>query len=245
MSIYLINLWYFVIAAPIVFAGMFFISKLYKDEEQNRIKIIISLASLLFIIRLLLVFFAATIGIMPYLVEDALFYSLLLAFGLIFTFFYLYQIEKSNLKEIGFETDNIKKSILYGLGGILLLMLFTPIIMLLTEISIPASISFSPEKIIIALSFALLGAFYEEIMFRGIIQNHLTELMDNNAKIIIYAAAIFTATHIFYLPFAGFGIYYIFVFIMALLLSWLRIKVDQIACAIVHGGIVFILIILV
>ena len=82
-------------------------------------------------------------------------------------------------------------------------------------------------------------------MFRGIIQKHLSELVNTQFKIIIYTAAIFTVTHIFYLPFTGFGIYYFFVFIMAIILSWLRIKVDQIACAIVHGGVVFILIILV
>ena len=64
-------------------------------------------------------------------------------------------------------------------------------------------------------------------------------------KAIIYTALLFTATHIFYLPFIGFGIYYIFVFIMALILSVLRVKFDQLSCAILHGGIVFILIIFV
>ena len=111
------------------------------------------------------------------------------------------------------------------------------------EIANPPIIS--PEKIVISLSFAILGAIYEEFMFRGIIQNHLNELVDNDWKIIFYTAAIFTATHVFYLPFGGFGIYYIFVFVMAVLLSWLRVKVDLIASAIVHGGIVFLLIILV
>lgn len=245
MSIYLINLWYFAIAAPIILLFLPFIVKLYKNEVNNRINIIISLATLLFIIRLVLVFFGATIGIMPYLVEDALFYSLLLAFGLLFTFYYLFKVENSNLKEIGFETENIKRSILFGVIGIAILMCITPLIMILTDIEIANPPHISLEKIIISLSFAILGAVYEEIMFRGIIQNHLTKLIDNNWKIIIFTALIFTATHLFYLPFTGFGIYYIFVFIMALLLSWLRIYVDLISSAIVHGGIVFLLIILV
>lgn len=206
---------------------------------------VISLTILLFVIRLILVFFGETIGIMPYLVEDVLFYILLLIFGLAFTFFYLYRIEKKNLKDIGFESDNILKSILYGIIGILPLMAMTPLMVLLTDITLPIPPTITIGKIIIALSFTLLGALYEEIMFRGIIQDHLSETMDNDWKVIILTAAIFTATHVFYLPFTGFGIYYIFVFVMATILSWLRIHRDQISCAIVHGGIVFILIILV
>ena len=88
-----------------------------------------------------------------------------------------------------------------------------------------------PEKIVISLSFGLLGAFYEEIMFRGIIQNHVSDLVNNDEKkVILITALIFTVTHLFYLPFTGFGIYYIFVFVMALILSWLRVKNDQVAC---------------
>ena len=243
MSIYLINLWYFVIVVPIVLLSLPLIAKLYKDEERNRIKIILSLATLLFVIRLILVFFGTTIGIMPYLVEDALFYSLLLGFGLLFTFYYLYKVENSNLKEIGFETENIKKSILFGIIGIIILMCITPLIIFLTDITLANPPIISPEKIIISLSFAILAAVYEEILFRGIIQNHLNKFIAKEWRIILYTAVIFTLTHVFYLPFTGFGIYYIFVFLMAFLLSWLRIKVDLIASAIVHGGIVFLLII--
>jgi len=191
----------------------------------------------------MLTFFGITIGIMPYLVEDVIFYSLLLLFGLIFTYYYLYKIEKSSFKEIGFKSDNFKKSIIYGLIGIIPLMMLTPLIMLLTNISPIPTISFG--KIIIALSFSILGAIYEETMFRGIIQKHITHLEKENIKIVIYTALIFTITHVFYLPFTGFGIYYIFVFIMALMLSWFKIKFDLITCAVLHGGVVFLLIILV
>ena len=174
----------------------------------------------------------------------AIFYSLLLGFGLLFTWYYLYRIEKSNLKNIGFKTENIKRSVFYGLIGIIPLMAMTPLIIFLTHIDITFPPNISAEKIIISLSFSLLGAIYEEVMFRGIIQNHVKELVDNEWKIIIFTAVIFTLTHLFYLPF-DYGIYYIFVFVMAILLSWLRIHVDLFACAITHGCIVFLLIVLV
>lgn len=182
---------------------------------------------------------------MPYLIKDVVFYSLLLLFGLTFTYYFLYRIEKSSFKEIGFKSVDLKKSILYGLIGIIPLMLLAPLIILLTNISISPIPSISLGKIIITLSFSLLGAIYKETMFRGIIQKHVAILTKKNKKIIIYTAILFTMTHLFYLPISGFGIYYIFVFVMALLLSWFKLKFDLITCAILHGGIVFLLIILV
>ena len=245
MTFYPINFLYFAITLPILVIALYLISKLYSKENKNHLAIILSISLLLFLIRFILAFFGATIGIMPYLIEDAIFYSLLLLFGLIFTYYFLYRVEKSSFKEIGFRSDDLKKSILYGLIGIIPLMLFTPLIMLLTNISISIIPSISLEKIIITLSFSILGAIYEETMFRGIIQNYITDLTKEKTKIIIYTAALFTMTHLFYLPFVGLGIYYIFVFIMALLLSWFKIKFDLVTCAILHGGIVFLLIILV
>ena len=121
------------------------------------------------------------------------------------------------------------------------LVCFFPIIIILANIQI--SIAITLEKLIVALSFAILGGFYEEIMFRGIIQNNFKEIVDDDKKIIFFTALTFTVTHLFYLPFIGFGIFYIFVFVMAVILSFLRVKADQLACAILHGGIVFILII--
>ena len=245
MNIHLINLFYFVIVGPIIIISLLLISKLYKNEKNNQLKIIFSISILLFIIRLGLVFFSSTIGIIPYLIEDILFYSLLLAFGLIFTWYYLYKIEKSTFKEIGFMSINKKKTILFGVIGIIVLMIITPLIIILTNMSISIPPNISLGKIIIALCFGFLGAIYEEIMFRGIIQKHLSQLFNDNWRIILSTAVIFTLTHLFYLPFAGFGIYYIFVFIMAVLLSWLGIKLDLLTCALIHGGIVFILILFV
>ncbi len=245
MIFYVINLLYFVITLPILVLALYLISKLYSKKKINHLAIIISISLLLFLIRFILAFFGATIGIMPYLIEDVVFYSLLLLFGLTFTYYFLYRIEKSSFKEIGFKSVDLKKSILYGLIGIIPLMLLAPLIILLTNISISPIPSISLGKIIITLSFSLLGAIYEETMFRGIIQKHVAILTKKNKKIIIYTAILFTMTHLFYLPISGFGIYYIFVFVMALLLSWFKLKFDLITCAILHGGIVFLLIILV
>ncbi len=244
MEFHAINLTFFLVLAPILLIGLYFLSRLNSDKEGNRIKLLIVLPVFLFVIRLFLVFYADTIGTMPYLVEDVVFYLLLMVFGLVFTWFYVVRIDKSSFKELGWEVVNAKKSIFYGLVFCIPLFLLMPLIVFLTNIQI--SINITPGKVIVAVAFTVLGAFYEEIMFRGVIQNHLAKLTNNNdKKTIIYTALIFTLTHLFYLPFDGFGIYYIFVFIMAILLSILRLKTDQLACAILHGGIVFLLIVLV
>ncbi len=240
MVIYLVNLIYFIIVIPIVFIAFPIVLKINNKENKNHIIIIVVLCILFFFVRFPLVFFAKTIGIMPYLVEDVLFYSLLAIFGIFVTVFYIFKIEKVSFKELGWEIEDIKKSILYSLIAFLPLIAMFPLIILLTEIQLAASITW--EKLVVTMSFTILAAVYEELMFRGIIQNHISELTENNKTIILLTASLFTITHLFYLPFSGFGIYYFFVFTMAVLLSILRIKYDQLACAILHGGIVFILI---
>jgi len=241
MVIYLVNLIYFIIVIPIVFVAFPIVLKLNKKEDRNHVNIIVVLCILFFLVRFPLVLFSETIGIMPYLVEDVLFYSLLAIFGIFVTIVYTSKIEKVNFKELGWEIEDIKKSILYSVLYFLPLIAMFPLIILLTNIQLAASITW--EKLVVTLSFTILAAVYEELMFRGIIQNHISELTDNNKTIVLLTASLFTITHLFYLPFNGFGIYYIFVFVMAVLLSILRIKYDQLACAILHGGIVFILII--
>ncbi|MHA1281612.1 MAG: CPBP family intramembrane glutamic endopeptidase [Promethearchaeota archaeon] len=244
MEFYIINLLYFLIVIPIALVFYIIILKLNRDKEKNIVKIILALSLLLFIVRFILTFFSETIGIMPYLKDDVIFYLILTFFGLFLTWFYVVKVEKLTFQDIGWESKNVKKSIIYGLLCFIPLILMIPLIVILGNIRISLTISIG--KIIVALCFSILGAFYEESMFRGIIQNHISQLVkDNFIKTIFLTALIFTLTHLFYLPFDGFGIYYIFVFIMALLLSILRIKSDQISCAILHGGIVFILIIFV
>lgn len=232
-----INLLYFVITTPIVLLMTFLLMKL--DKEKNLTIFIIVLAILLFIVRIFLVIFSATIGIMPYLTYDLIFYTLLTIFGVVFTISFLH-LEKITYQEIGWKSKNLKKSILYGLLAYLPLIAFLPLVLLLTGLEVSLTITW--EKIILGIEFGLiLGGFYEEVMFRGIIQNYLSTGRSEKFTIIA-TALIFTATHLSYLPFLGYGIYYLFVFIMAIILSFLRMKVDLIACAILHGGIVFLLI---
>jgi len=239
MDFYPINLVYFIIAIPI--AVLFYIILLkIKTQNKSLMKLFI-LSVFLFIVRLNLIFFADTIGIMPYLKEDVIFYTLLMIFGVIMTFLYVSKVEKVSFKEIGWDVQDVKKSIIFGLIGYVPLVCFFPLIILLANIQISTAISIG--KFIVALSFAILGGFYEEIMFRGVVQNKYRDLFADKKKIIFFTAVTFTLTHLFYLPFIGFGIFYIFVFVMAVILSILRMKSDQLACAILHGGIVFILII--
>ena len=239
MEFYPINLVYFIVTIPIAVLFYRIVLKI-KIQNKSLMKIFI-LSVFLFIVRINLVFFSDTIGIMPYLKEDVIFYTILMIFGVMMTILYVSKIEKVSFKEIGWNIQDVKKSIVYGLIGYVPLVCFFPLILLLANIQI--SIAITIGKIIVALSFAILGGFYEEIMFRGIIQNKFSDLFNDDKKIIFFTALTFTLTHLFYLPFIGFGIFYIFVFVMAVILSILRIKSDQLACAILHGGIVFILIV--
>ena len=239
MEFYPINLFYFIIIIPIVL--IFYLIMLQLKKKENPLLNIVILSVLLFIVRICLVLFANTIGIMPYLIQDVIFYSLLLVFGVTFTIVFVVKVEKVSFEKLGWNMQDVKKSIVYGIIGHIPLVCFFPVIILLANIQIALDITV--EKLIVALSFAILGGFYEEIMFRGIIQNKFREMFDDDKKIIFFTALTFTLTHLFYLPFIGFGIFYIFVFVMAVILSALREKNDQLACAILHGGIVFILII--
>ena len=165
-------------------------------------------------------------------------------FGILFTWVYVFKIEILSFSDIGGKVENVKKSILYGLVAYIPLLCLLPVMQLLTGIHISFNISIG--KILVAISFAVLAGIYEEILFRGVIQNHFIEITKQKIHKSIWLTSItFTLTHLFYLPFTGFGIYYLFVFIMALILSFLRIKCDLLACSILHSGIVFILIVLV
>ena len=180
---------------------------------------------------------------MPYIMPDIVFYSILMIFGVVFSTFYLLKVEKKSFEEIGFEKEEVPKNILIGLLGFLPLIAMFPVLIFLAGIQINYLISL--EKIIIGIVFGLiLGGYYEEVMFRGIIQNHFMEITDEKFTV-LGTAAVFVVTHIFYLPFTGFGIMYVFLTVMALILSYFRLKFNQISCAILHGGIVFILVIFV
>ncbi len=235
------NLTYFIFilaVAPIIVL----ISRKMNAKGKDLILIIV-LSLFLFYVRIMLVVYQDTIGIMPYISPDITFYTILTIFGVSFSIFYVLKIEKKTFAEIGFSREQNLKNI--GMG----LLSFLPLMALFPAISILGNVQISPvitwEKAVLGIGFGLiLGGFYEEVMFRGIIQNHFMQLTSNR-KAVLLTAGVFVATHIGYLPFTGFGIFYIFLTVMALLLSYLRLKYNQISCVILHGGIVFILVLFV
>ena len=236
-----IDLFYFVfilVVAPFI---LLLIWKLNKKEKH--LLIIIVLGLFLFYVRIMLVVYQDLIGIMPYILPDMPFYTILTIFGVVFSIFYVTRVEKKTFAEIGFLKENILKNIGFGLLSFLPLIAMFPIILLLGNLQISLSVTW--EKIVLGIEFGfILGGFYEEVMFRGIMQNHFMKIV-NEKKAVLFTAGVFVATHIGYLPFTGFGIFYIFLLVMALLLSWLRLKCNQVSCAILHGGIVFILVLFV
>ena len=132
MEFYPINLVYFIIIIPIV--AIFYVIIINLKKKENYSLNIVILSMLLFIVRICLVIFANTIGIMPYLIEDVIFYSLLLTFGITFTIVYVLRVEKVSFKEVGWEIKDVKKSILFGLIGYIPLVCFFPIIIILSNL---------------------------------------------------------------------------------------------------------------
>ncbi|MHA1696780.1 MAG: CPBP family glutamic-type intramembrane protease [Candidatus Helarchaeota archaeon] len=233
------NLDYFIIVAPITILAYFILKRLQKFDKP--LLMIITLSVILFFVRFMLIFYSSSIGVMPYVYPNLLFYSLLSILGIVFSIIYVKKVLELDFKDIGWKFKNIKKNVIYGFLSYIPLIALFPLILYLVGLKI--SFNFTWDKIILGIEFGIiLGGFYEETMFRGVIQKYFNSITTEK-KSIIFTAITFTATHIGYLPFTGFGIYYIFVFIMALILSFLRYKLDLLACSILHGGIVFILII--
>nr|MDO8111286.1 CPBP family intramembrane metalloprotease [Candidatus Sigynarchaeota archaeon] len=175
----------------------------------------------------MLVLFADSIGVMPHVQPELIFYSLLTVFGVAFTICAVKFVEKQALTTFGWHLSNLKKNILIGILGIIPLLAFLPVIYFTTNFTI--SSEFTLEKLILASTFGLiLGGFYEEVMFRGIIQYHVGQITTKN-RTIIYTAIIFVLTHVGYLPFDAYGIYYWFLFLMALELSYIRSKYNSIS----------------
>jgi hypothetical protein len=86
------NVIYFLIVIPVAVIALFFLYK-YNDKLKL-IYSIIFLSVFVFIFRLLLVFFSDSIGVMPYIKYDVIFYSLLTVFGVLFAYFYVKKIGK-------------------------------------------------------------------------------------------------------------------------------------------------------
>jgi membrane protease YdiL (CAAX protease family) len=240
MSFTTTNLLYFLVVLPPICALFYCIGRFVKKESHVQRIVLLSIA--LFFVRIMLVVFAGSIGVMPYVRPELVFYGLLTAFGVAFSIFNVKYVEKQAFSDFGWHSRGLMRSVLVGILGLLPLFAFLPVVYFAAHITI--SSSFTIEKLIIASIFGLiLGGFYEEVMFRGIIQFHLGQITTKN-RTIIYTATIFVLTHIGYLPFDGFGVYYWFLLFMALELSYVRSRYNAVSCAILHGGIVFILILL-
>lgn len=235
------NFIYFFIVLPIVLVATFFIKKLH--DKEKHLSVIIGVGLLVFFVRIMLVFFQSWIGIMPYILPDVIFYTLLMIFGIVYSTFYVLKVEKITFQELGFTRQALWRNIGLGFLGLLPLIAMFPLVVLLTGIRINPFVTW--EKVVIGITFGLiLAGFFEEIMFRGIMQKHFMEITDEKYTV-LGTTTIFVATHIGYLPLVGFGIIYIFLTVMALLLSYFRLKFGLISCSILHGGIVFILVLFV
>lgn len=235
------NFIYFLIVIPVVLVATIFLKK-FHDKEKH-LEVIIGVGLLVFFVRIMLVLFQTWIGIMPYILPDVIFYTVLMLFGVVYSTFYTLKVEKTTLQDLGFTTQDLWKNIGVGLLGLLPLIALFPLVIFLTGIRIDPLVTW--EKIVIGVTFGLvLAGYFEEVMFRGIIQKHFMEVVDEKYAV-LGTTAIFVATHIGYLPLSGFGIFYIFLSVMALLLSYFRLKFGLISCSILHGGIVFILVLFV
>lgn len=245
-----VNLLYFVVATPVVLGVMAGLRRTVDPArwaEQNGL-IVAGACLLLFIVRILLVAFQATIGVMPYIVDDVIFYGLLAVFGVGFTVGYVRWVERRPWDELGLartRSAGWAKSLGAGLAGFLPLVALFPLLIALGGVQVSTAVTW--EKVFLGITFGLvLGGFYEEVMFRGVVQARVGELAGHDApKTVLLTATLFTVTHLGYLPFTGYGIFYLFLFVMALELSVLRLKFGLGACAVLHGGIVFVLVLFV
>ena len=107
MSLDPFNLLYSAIIPPIVLVSCYFLMKL--DKVKNRILYLAILTLLLFAVRIFLVPFAESIGIMPILNYEIIFYTLLAIFGVIFTILYVLRVEDTTLQDLGWKSMNLQR----------------------------------------------------------------------------------------------------------------------------------------
>ena len=230
------NLFYFVIFTPILI-GALLIAYKFNDEKYRYLRFGIIIGIFL-LTRIFLTIF--NVGIFPSLVNDILFYVLAFTMGMVLVCIYAIKIENKDLKQMfWWPEDKVKRiySILFGIGGAIVILLIATGLM---SIFGPPAINLETEidGIIVAIFFGL-GAIYEEIFFRSILQNTLTEDLQDENKAILIQALLFTFIHLFYLPFDGYGILYLTIFLMALILGFLKSKQGLVASILAHGLFVF------
>jgi len=219
MSIQAINYFFFVIFIPLVIIILIILN--YLKEEKYKYHRFALICIILLIGHIILPFY--NMGIFPYLKYDYLFYFLLFLVGIIFTSIFLLKIEKKSFLEIGWQSSNIVRDI--GIGIIVaIFLLFLSAILTLSFNNINFNdISLNYEKIL-TITFFALGAIYEEILFRGILQKELEEDFSLPSALLIQAF-LFLSINLFYFPFDALGfINYCLIFIMAILFGLLAYK---------------------
>lgn len=237
MPINLENLIFFAVFLPIVVAALLIVSKLKERCPQKIWLRFLIIEIVLFLTRVFLLVF--DLGSFPDLEMDPLFYALAFFMGLGFMYVYVTKIEGATLKSVGwfFKVNNVGKQLLYGfLGCIALLIASVGLMAVLLDYQLSTDLSIGADQFITALFFGL-GAIYEEWFFRGLIYQK-TDL--TSIQKISISSLMFLGIHVGYLSFTGYGVYYITMAIMALMLGYLAYKLGIISSATAHGFYVFI-----
>lgn len=242
MAIDLENLWFFALFGPVFLIAWYFLARI-EGKKYRYLRYLIVIA-VLFLTRLFLVIF--DLGVFPNLEYDPLFYALALVFGILFTFYYLQKIEHFySFEQMGwrFETVSSKQRsqvrdilnhLFIGLiGGIIILLMAALLTGLVEPVDLSA-LTFTLDKIITVILFAL-GGIYEEGFFRGLLQTDFTEKY-GSIQANLYQALAFLAIHTFYFPFSFLGLVnYLVIFIMALILGLIKAKYSLYASSVAHS----------
>lgn len=223
------NYIFFVIFIPFIVGGLLVLSR-YRDEKYRYHRFFL-ICLILLIGHFLLPYFE--VGIFPTLVNDPLFYLILFLLGMGFTIIYMYIIEDTSFKEIGWKSAHPIKDFSVGLLYALIILVLSALLEL--PFLSPTLPQFSVLKLITVICFAA-GAIYEECLFRGILQTcYLKNESLKDYQIILIQALAFLSINLFYFPFDAFGlINYLIMFLMSLIVGYLALKYSLISSSTAH-----------
>lgn len=173
-------------------------------------------------------------GLVPYVADEPLFYGLFMVCCLVACWFYVRRIEGMSWAEVGWSGGRLGVSILWG---VVALVIGVGLLLPLSSIE-TSSLRLTPGMFVVAATFGLaLGGFFEETVFRGVIQTRMVARM-TVPRAIALQAAMFSAGHIFYFPFDEHAFFYLGTFMIGLVGGVLRHKVSLLSAVILHGGLV-------
>ena len=173
-------------------------------------------------------------GLVPYVADEPLFYILFMVCCLAACWFYVRKIEGMSWGEIGWSRRGIGRSVVWGL---LALALGVGLLLPMCELE-TSSLRLTPGMFVVAATFGVaLGGFFEEVVFRGVIQTRMIAQM-SAPRAIVLQAAIFSAGHLFYFPFDQHAFFYFGTFMIGLVAGILRHRVSLLSAVILHGGLV-------